>query len=370
MSLRDYENVIVKAHDIGALWPERCVSREDIASVEAKLGVMFSEQMLDFYMNCGDMTISDRDVLWLDPHDTEDRIFNLLAVTLEAREAGLPSHLIPFFNTCDDDGNIAYFDFSRMQDGEPLVTVAYFGEEGFVVTSETTCDFGAFLLKNLNSDPSVHPPKNLKLTKDQAEGLLHYVEKKDTKYFYNVTFPKVFFGGFIALGIVAIIVAFVIKSYVIIPGSLFLIGMMIFLLYYFGRGRNISNSFNDIVTAYGKDALLTEMTSDHATVFYLNKNDPSTYVVGTDGYLILVYDNIYPWHSIESVSIKKHIYPQSTIDSAYDQEDRDKMTYAYSVEIRFTSGLTRSHLMISLTPQDMHTFAEYLRTKVPEVHRL
>lgn len=46
MSLKDYENVIVKAHDMGALWPERCVSREDIASVEAKLGVLFDFQNL------------------------------------------------------------------------------------------------------------------------------------------------------------------------------------------------------------------------------------------------------------------------------------------------------------------------------------
>ena len=62
MSLKDYENVIVKAHDMGALWPERCVSREDIASVEAKLGVKFSEQMLDFYMNCGDKMMHAYDV--------------------------------------------------------------------------------------------------------------------------------------------------------------------------------------------------------------------------------------------------------------------------------------------------------------------
>lgn len=63
MSFADYEKVIVKAHDMGALWPERCVSREDIASVEARLGVNFSAQMLDFYTNCGDMTLSNQDAL-------------------------------------------------------------------------------------------------------------------------------------------------------------------------------------------------------------------------------------------------------------------------------------------------------------------
>ena len=37
MSLKDYEDVIVKAHNMGALWPERRVSRKAIESVEAKL---------------------------------------------------------------------------------------------------------------------------------------------------------------------------------------------------------------------------------------------------------------------------------------------------------------------------------------------
>lgn len=369
MSLKDYENVIIKAHDMGALWPERCVRREDIASVEAKLGVKFSEQILDFYTNCGDMTISDKDVLWLDPKDTEDRNFNLLAVTLEAREAGLASHLIPFFNTCDDDGNIAYFDFSRMKDGEPLVTIAYFGEEGFVITSETDCDFGAFLLKSLKNDPSVSPPKIAKLTEAQANGLLQYVEKKDGKYFYKITIPRIFFGGMIAFGVVAMIIGIVQKEFFMIPGALVLIGLMVFLIYYYGRGNSIRNEYNDIVMRYGKDELVRQMTSDKATVFYLNKNDPYSYIIGTEEYLILVYDNIYPWESIDCVNIRKHVFTQQEISYSYDQEDRDRLINAYAVEIHFKSGLTRNNLYVSLTPQDLSEFAEYLRTKVPEVHR-
>ena len=256
-----------------------------------------------------------------------------------------------------------------MKDGEPLVTIAYFGEEGFVVTSETDCDFGAYLLKNLTKDPSVRPPKIVKLTADQAEGLLNYVEKKDSKYFYKVTFPRIFFGALIAFGVVGLIVAFVEKIYELIPGALLLIGMMAYLIYHFGRGCSVQNAYNDIVKRYGKDELLHQMTSDEATVFYLNKNDPNSYIIGTEEYLILVYDNIYPWHSIDCVNIRKHTFLQKTIDTAYDHEERDKMMHAYDVEIHFKSGLTRSNLMIALTPQDLRTFAEYLRTKVPEVHR-
>ena len=96
MSLKDYENVIIKAHDMGALWPERCVRREDIASVEAKLGVKFSEQMLDFYTNCGDMTISDKDVRWLDPKDMEDRdrLINAYAVEIHFKSGLTRSNLM------------------------------------------------------------------------------------------------------------------------------------------------------------------------------------------------------------------------------------------------------------------------------------
>ena len=369
MSLKDYENVIIKAHDMGALWPERCVRREDIASVEAKLGVKFSEQMLDFYTNCGDMTISDKDVLWLDPKDTEDRNFNLLAVTLEAREAGLASHLIPFFNTCDDDGNIAYFDFSRMKDGELLVTIAYFGEEGFVITSETDCDFGAFLLKSLNNDPSVSPPKIAKLAEDQAYGLLQYVEKRDIKFFSKITFPKIICGLFIAFAAFVLIVGIVLKEFWVILGALFLTGMMAYFIYKLDHIQTLKNEYNDIVKRYGKDELVRQMTSDKATVFYLNKNDPQSYVIGTEEYLILVYDNIYPWESIDCVNIRKHVFTQQEMNYSYDQEDRDRLINAYAVEIHFKSGLTRSNLMISLVPEDLSRFAEYLRTKVPEVHR-
>ena len=111
MSIAHYQELLRIAKDRGLLWPERCVRREDIASVEKLLGLDFSEQMILFYTECGDLTIERRDVLFLDPNDTEDANFNLLAVALEARKAGFPPYLLPFFNLCDDDGNIAYLDF-------------------------------------------------------------------------------------------------------------------------------------------------------------------------------------------------------------------------------------------------------------------
>ena len=70
----------------------------------------------------------------------------------------------------------------------------------------------------------------------------------------------------------------------------------------------------------------------------------------------------------ENVIIKAHDMGALWLDPK-DTEDRDRLINAYAVEIHFKSGLTRSNLYVSLTPQDLSAFAEYLRTKVPEVHR-
>ena len=131
----------------------------------------------------------------------------------------------------------------------------------------------------------------------------------------------------IAFGFVAMIIGIVQKEFFMIPGALVLIGLMAFLLYYYGRGNSIRNEYNDIVMRYGKDELVRQMTSDKATVFYLNKNDPQSYVIGTEEYLILAYDNIYPWESIDCVNIRKHVFTQQEINYSYDQEGRDRMTY-------------------------------------------
>ena len=91
----------------------------------------------------------------------------------------------PFFNLCDDDGNIAYLDFSRMRDGEPLVTIAYFGTNGIVFTGKTDDDFSEYLLKKLNEDPLSEKGSSYRLTEGNARALLEYWPSSEEQIKYK-----------------------------------------------------------------------------------------------------------------------------------------------------------------------------------------
>ena len=82
-----------------------------------------------------------------------------------------------------------------------------------------------------------------------------------------------------------------------------------------------------------------------------------------------MYDNIYPWQSIDCVNIRKYYFPYGRLINTPDQDMYEKLVNAYTLEIHFKSGHTRSDLIIFLTSYDLRTFVEYLRTKVPEVYK-
>lgn len=375
MSVADYQELIRIAKDRGLLWPERCVRREDIAVAEEKLGLDFSEQMIHFYTECGDLTIERRDVLFLDPHDTEDANFNLLAVALEARDAGIPPYLLPFFNLCDEDGNIAYLDFSRMKNDEPLVTTAYFGTNGFVITGKTQDDFGAYLLRKLNEEPLPVDGDFYRLTEGNAKALLEYwpSSQEQTNHRKNVTIPVVFFTiilifflGFIPFTLIRYfgnINAISWRLIIAVP----IIVLSLFMISFVRRNSVTRDNYLRKAKEIGHEKLIQQMTDSSTRTFFLDEHELQTFIVFTDEYAIFTYQKILRWRSIKSVTLSDHYLAQDSkaVQPAIVLPDYKAYKFEYLLE-----GNTKSELIIKLYPNDLEQFISYLKDKVPQVTTL
>ncbi|MBP5416469.1 MAG: SMI1/KNR4 family protein [Clostridiales bacterium] len=379
MSIAHYQELIRIAKDRGLLWPERCVRREDIASVEKKLGLDFSEQMILFYTQCGDLTIERRDVLFLDPNDTEDTSFNLLAVALEAREAGFPPYLLPFFNLCDDDGNIAYLDFSRMKDGEPLVTIAYFGTNGIVFTGKTDDDFGEYLLKKLNEDPLSDRDDAYHLTEGTAKALLEYWPSSEEQQKYNknvklpVTFFTVLFIFFIAFLPYSLIRYFGNSSAVLsrIILSVPLAAFCLIMIHFIRRSTITRDNYIRKAKEIGHEKLISQMTAPSAEVFFQDENNIGTFIVFTDDYAIFTYKQILRWKSIGKVTISDHFIPTGTRTEDWDTMDMSALPKYKAYKLVYDSGGgSDSEIVFTLYPADLERFIDFLRDKVPQVTAL
>ena len=379
MSIAHYQELIRIAKDRGLLWPERCVRREDIASVEKLLGLDFSEQMILFYTECGDLTIERRDVLFLDPNDTEDANFNLLAVALEAREAGFPPYLLPFYNLCDDAGNIAYLDFSRMRDGEPLVTIAYFGTNGIVFTGKTDDDFSEYLLKKLNEDPLSEKGSSYRLTEGNARALLEYwpSSEEQIKYKKNVTVPVVFFTV-LTIFFLSFIPYSVIR-YFTRPGSSLprlalafpLAGFCLFMISFIRRDTITRNNYLHQAKQIGHENLISQMTAPSSEVFFLDESSSKTYIVFTDDYAIFTYKKILRWKAIRTVTITEHYIPAGTKTEDWDTTDPAVIPTFKAYNFKYGSGTgSDSEIVFTLYPKDLERFVSYLKDKVPQVTAL
>ncbi len=371
MSYKDYEQVIAKAKELDLLFPERSVSREDIAAVEKKLGVKFSDQMTDFYQNHGDMTIEGKDVLWLDPNDSEDLSCNLLAVTLEARRAGLDRNLIPFFNTCDKGGNIAYFDYSRMNGLEPLITLAYYGEDGFVITMKTDYDFGEFLLRSLEGTIEEAPQNLDVMCEEEARDLLGQTPGKEEK-------PHILWGRYIALALIygayAAMIVFLRQRFpfkdarfalpVVIGFCVcFIFTMMII----FARIDSYKERYLRDVAKIGPDRLIKQMTSDKSRRFCLkySQKEKDTFIVGTEDYGIFVYWCIVEWKSVYSITIQRDTHNGRRVDhSNKDKVDRFYNAFWLTIVL---NDKKKKHAIVHLFHDDLLSFITYLKTKVPNV---
>lgn len=379
MSIAHYQELLRIAKDRGLLWPERRVRREDIASVEKLLGLDFSEQMILFYTECGDLTIERRDVLFLDPNDTEDANFNLLAVALEAREAGFPPYLLPFFNLCDDDGNIAYLDFSRMRDGEPLVTIAYFGTNGIVFTGKTDDDFSEYLLKKLNEDPLSEKGSSYRLTEGNASALLEYwpSSEEQQRYKKNVKTPVTFFTVLIIFFLAYIpylIIRYFITGKSIFPVAIFAIllaGFCLFVISFIRRSTVIRNNYLRQAKEIGTKRLISQMTAPSAEVFFLNEYDSKTYVVFTDDYAIFTYKKILRWNAIRTVTITEHYIPAGTKTEDWDTTDPAVIPTFKAYNFKYGIGAnSTAEITFTLNPGDLERFVSYLKDKVPQVTAL
>ena len=363
MSVADYQELIRIAKDRGILWPVRCVRREDITAVEKKLGLDFSEQMIHFYTECGDLTIERRDVLFLDPNDTDDANFNLLAVALEARNTGIPPYLLPFFNLCDEDGNIAYLDFSRMKDGEPLVTTAYFGTNGFVITGKTNDDFGAYLLHKLNEEPLPDSEEKYHLTEGNAKALLEYWPSTDeqSRQRKNVTAPVIFFTVLLVFFIGLLpytliryfgnINAIAIRVFISLP----MIALCLYMINFVRRDTVTRDNYLLKTKEIGHEKLIPQMTSASAEVFFLNEQDLKTYIVFTDDYALFTYQKVLRWRSIKSITLSDHYL----MENKTGQRDASGADFAaipaykaYKFEYEL-EGNIKSELIIKLYPHDL-----------------
>lgn len=379
MSIAHYQELFRIARDRGLLWPERCVRREDIASVEKKLGLDFSEQMILFYTECGDLTIEKRDVLFLDPDDTEDANFNLLAVALEARNAGFPPYLLPFFNLCDDDGNIAYLDFSRMRDGEPLVTVAYLGTNGIVFTGKTDDDFSEYLLKKLNEDPLAGRDDSYHLSEGKAKALLEYwpTSEEQQRYKKNVKIPATFFTVLFIF-----FLAFLPYSFIRYFGDATAISRRIILacpmaafclimIHFIRRSTITRDNYIRKAKEIGHEKLISQMTSSSAEVFFQNENDIGTFIVFTDDYAIFTYKQILKWNAIRKVTVSEHFIPTNTKSDDWDTMDIPALPLYKAYKFVYGSAAgSDSEIVFTLYPADLERFVSYLKDKVPQVTAL
>ncbi|MBO4494360.1 MAG: SMI1/KNR4 family protein [Clostridiales bacterium] len=371
MSYKDYQDVISKAKALDLLFPERSVSREDIAAVEKKLGVLFSDQMLDFYQNHGDMTIEGNDVLWLDPNDSEDVSSNLLAVTLEARRAGLDRKLIPFFNTCDKGGNIAYLDFSRMDGSEPLVTLAYYGPDGFVITMKTDYDFGEFLLRSLEGTIE-EAPQNLDIMcEEEARDLLGRTPGKEEKphsLWGRYIALALFWGSYAAMLFILCRMTSLNAAYIFLAGVLgFCICFFVTMLIFRSHVDSYKAGYLKDVEKIGPERLIKQMTSDKSRRFCLkyDQKEKNTFIVGTEDYGIFVYWCIIEWKQVYSITIKRDNHTGRGVNHSR-QDEVDRFYNAFWLTI-VMNDKKKKHAIVHLFHDDMLSFITYLKTKVPNI---
>lgn len=147
MSFDSYRKAMELVEDCEDFEIGEGVSEEYLASVEERLGVMFSPIHRDFLLNYGYMCFCGYEIFGIAEDTPEDAVpwGNLLLYTLAERErANLPTDVFPV--TAYDDGCIAYLDYEFLTDGEPKVIVAiYNGAHYITIDKNRAADLGDFL---------------------------------------------------------------------------------------------------------------------------------------------------------------------------------------------------------------------------------
>ena len=132
----------------------------DIAKSEQMLDIKFSKQCLEFYRKCGYLSFFGNEIFGINPDNLEILSGNSVAFALNNRDAyNLPSKWIPIYDF--DDGNMAYLDYSSLNnDNEPPVISAFFDGEEYVVSEQIAEDLGSFILRLVEEQLPSQPKKH------------------------------------------------------------------------------------------------------------------------------------------------------------------------------------------------------------------
>ncbi len=159
MSYSDLQNALSLAPECKFYTTAGGKSESDIKKSEQMLNIKFSKQCLDFYEKCGYLSFFGNEIFGINPDNLEILSGNSVAFALNDRETyGLPSSWLPIYDF--DDGDMAYLDYSSLNDdNEPPVISAFFNGEEYVVSEQIAEDIGSFILKLVEEQLSNQPKK-------------------------------------------------------------------------------------------------------------------------------------------------------------------------------------------------------------------
>ncbi len=123
-------------------------TNDEIKKAEKLLNMNFSKQCNEFYEKYGYMSFLGNEIFGIDSDDDSGILEgNSVEYALNDREEyNLPVHWLPIYNY--EDGNMAYLDYSSLNDEEePLVIMAFYNGENYEVVETVAEDFGSFILK-------------------------------------------------------------------------------------------------------------------------------------------------------------------------------------------------------------------------------
>ncbi len=160
MSYSDLQKALSLAPECKFYTTAEGKSEADIAKSEQILNIKFSKQCLEFYRKCGYLSFFGNEIFGINPDNLEILSGNSVAFALNDREAyNLPSKWLPIYDF--DDGNMAYLDYSSLNDDdEPPVISAFFDGEEYVVSEQIAEDLGCFILRLVEEQLSNQPKKH------------------------------------------------------------------------------------------------------------------------------------------------------------------------------------------------------------------
>lgn len=155
-----------------------------------------------------------------------------------------------------------------------------------------------------------------------------------------------------------------------VVGWISLLVMMIPIDYFFVyKYRKIyimlPRKFVGAIEKYGRENLISQLTSSSAEAFYVEKDLYDSLVILTDDFIVSANEFIYAFRDIKMISFYEDNYSESNANKVVDVYRREVMKNVYTAIITMNDGSHKKE-SFAIRRSDIKTFIDALRRRSPD----